>query len=33
VVLVSTGAAREDTIVRDDSRAVDWFGASAAARA
>jgi adenylosuccinate synthase len=30
VLLVSTGAAREDTIIRDDSRAIEWFGADPA---
>ncbi len=31
VLLVSTGAAREDTIIRDDPRAIEWFGARPAA--
>jgi len=31
-LLVSTGAAREDTIIRDDARAVEWFGTSAVTR-
>jgi adenylosuccinate synthase len=26
VLLVSTGAAREDTIIRDDPRATEWLG-------
>jgi len=32
VLLVSTGAAREDTIIRDDPRAIEWFGTRAAER-
>ena len=32
VLLVSTGAAREDTLIRDDPRAIEWFGTRAAER-
>jgi adenylosuccinate synthase len=32
VLLVSTGAAREDTVIRDDRRAAEWFGTRAAAQ-
>ncbi|MCX6544691.1 MAG: adenylosuccinate synthase [Acidobacteria bacterium] len=32
VLLVSTGPAREDTIIREDARAVEWFGTPAAQR-